>query len=371
MAEVQEPIKGKKRTTCSNCGAELRYNPGTTELNCDYCGTTNTIDEQDIEIVEKALEDYLAKQAERTETETVTTVACEGCGAENPFDETAVGKNCLFCGGHLLVKGASRCEQIRPQAVIPFQINQRDAAERYRKWIKGLWFAPNALKRMQNSPNQLNGVYIPFWTFDAQTQTRYVGMKGIRRVETERYTVTVNGKTESRTRTKTRIDWYPASGTVNEFFDDELVLANNGIPPEITQGLHPWNLKELVPFDYDFLRGFVVEGYNIDLREGFAIGRQQMEEKIRQLVKRDIGGDQQRITSMNVKWDDLTFKHILLPVFVSAYRYKGKPYRFLVNGQSGKVRGERPYSIWKIAAAVLVGLAVLGLAWLLFGNASQ
>lgn len=366
MAEVKEPIKGKKRTSCSNCGAELRYSPGTTELTCEYCSTTNTIDEQDIEIVEKALEEYLKKQSEKSGTQTITTVECEGCGAENPFDDTAVGKSCLFCGGHLLVKDASRCEQIRPQAVIPFQIKQKEAAERYHKWLHSLWFAPNALKKMQNAPEKIKGVYIPFWTFDAQTQTRYTGMKGIRRVETERYTTTVNGKTETRTRSKTRTDWYPVSGKINEFFDDELVLANNRLPNDITQGLHPWNLKSLVPFDHDFLRGFVVEGYNVELAEGFEIGRSQMEEKIRALVRRDIGGDQQRITSMNVKWDDLTFKHILLPVYISAYRFKGKAYRFLVNGQSGKVRGERPYSFWKIAGAVALVVVVLSILGYLF-----
>lgn len=366
MSEVQEPIKGKKRIKCSNCGAELRYAPGTTELNCEYCNTTNTIDEQDIEIVEKDLEAYLQKQLEAAPTDSITTVECESCGAENPLDETTVGKSCMFCGGHLLMKGASRCDQIRPQAVIPFQIDQREAAERYRKWLNGLWFAPNALKRMQNLPQQLKGIYIPFWTFDAQTNTRYTGMRGVRRTETERYTVTVNGKTETRTRTKTRVDWYPASGRINKFFDDELVLANNKLPQDITQGLHPWNLQALVPFDYNFLRGFVVEGYNVDLKEGFSIGRDQMEEKIRELIKRDIGGDQQRITSMNVKWDELTFKHILLPVFVSAYRYKGKPYRFLVNGQSGKVRGERPYSFWKIAGLVVGVAAAIALLYFIF-----
>jgi LSD1 subclass zinc finger protein len=368
MAEQAETISGAQKVDCSNCGAELQYQPGTTELICGYCDTRNEINVSDVEIAEKKLEDYLAKMQSATPTETVTTVACESCGAENPFDDTAVGKNCLFCGGHLLVNDASRCEQIRPQAVIPFAVNNSEAVERYRKWLKGLWFAPNKLQRMENLPAALKGVYIPYWTFDAQTDTVYTGMRGIRRTETQRYTVTVNGKTETRTRTKTRVDWYPTAGKISQFFDDELVLANDRLPEGITQQLHPWDLHKLTPFEHDFLRGFLVESYNVDLASGFDKGRKQMEEKIRRLIKQDIGGDEQRITSMKVAWDDLTFKHILLPVYISAYRYNSKPYRFMVNGQSGKVNGERPYSFWKIAGAVIATLAVIGLLYLLFGQ---
>ncbi len=367
MTEGSQAIDGIRKTQCSNCGAELRYKPGTTELICDYCDTRNTIDEQAIEIAEKALEAYLSKEVSVAPVETVSSVACESCGAENPFNDTAVGKSCVFCGGHLLVKEATRCEQIRPQGVIPFQIKSTEAVERYRKWLGGLWFAPNELKRMENLPEKLKGIYIPFWTFDAQTSTIYVGMRGIHRTETERYTVTVNGKTETRTRTKTRTDWYPAAGKVDQFFDDELVLANDRLPDDMTQSLHPWDLNSLKPFDHDFLRGFLVESYNIDLRAGFKIGREQMTEKIRTLVRRDIGGDAQRITGMKTKWDDLTFKHILLPVYVSAYRYNGKAYRFIVNGQTGKVKGERPYSVWKIVGATALFVIVVLILFLLLG----
>lgn len=368
MAEVQETAEGVKKTHCSNCGAELRYKPGTTELTCDYCSTQNTIDESAIEIREKELHDYLSKGTEDAGTEKVTNVECESCGALNPFKGTSVGRTCLFCGGHLLMDSAKETEQIKPQALIPFQINHRDGIERYKKWLHSLWFAPNDLKKMQNLPDKLKGVYIPFWTFDADTFTIYQGKRGVNRTKTESYTVTVDGTTERRTRTKTVTDWYPASGQVKHFFDDELVLANTALPTDITMKLHPWNLKQLVPFDHDYLRGFLVESYNVNLDEGFEIGKQQITDQIRVLVKRDIGGDKQRIISMNTQWDNLTFKHILLPIYVSTYRYKGKVYRFLINGQSGEVRGERPYSFWKIFFLVLAILAVGGLLFMLFGS---
>lgn len=368
MAEVIEGAEGARKIHCCNCGAELRYMPGTTELHCEYCGTRNEIDVKDFEIAEQALEEFLEKERAKGETETVENLECGSCGALNPFEDTAVGKSCVFCGGHLLVKDAVRMEQIRPQALVPFQIKHRDAIERYKKWLHGLWFAPNALKRMQNLPDKLKGIYIPYWTFDADTDTSYVGQRGIRRSVSENYTTTVNGKTETRTRTKTVVDWFPTAGRVSHFFDDELVLANESIPTDISNGLHPWELNGLAPFDHDFLRGYLVESYNVNLEQGFVKGRKQMEEQIRELVRRDIGGDEQRITGMKVAWDKLTFKHILLPIYVSAYRYKGKSYRFLVNGQSGKVKGERPYSAAKIAALIFAILAIIGVLYFLFGK---
>lgn len=363
MAEIEILAEGARRVHCSKCGAELRYAPGTTELHCDYCGTTNAIEQDEFEIEEQDLDEFLRKEIEQSATETIETIECQSCGANNPFDPTNVAKDCIFCGGHLLVKNAAKVEQIKPQALVPFQFEQREALRQYRKWINSLWFAPNDLKKMENLPNRIKGVYIPFWTFDAQTNTDYTGERGITRVETESYTV--NG--ERKTRTKTYTDWYPAAGHIDHFFDDELILANPAVPEEITLKLRPWDLSKLVPFEHDYLRGFVVEAYSINLQEGFSIARKRIDMKIRGLIRNDIGGDQQRIHSVNTEWREQTFKHILLPIYVSAYRYKGKSYRFLINGQSGEVQGKRPYSVVKITLLILFILAIIG-AIILFSN---
>jgi hypothetical protein len=130
------------------------------------------------------------------------------------------------------------------------------------------------------------------------------------------------------------------------------------LPEEKSQELEPWDLKACSPYDDSYLAGFSAESYTIDLGQGFEIARGIMEEAIRQTVRRDIGGDEQRITSMDTRYSDLTFKHILLPVWISAYRYAEKTYRFLVNARTGEVQGERPYSAVKIALAVIAGLIV-------------
>jgi hypothetical protein len=148
---------------------------------------------------------------------------------------------------------------------------------------------------------------------------------------------------------------------VSHFFDDELTLGNNAVPELISMKLRPWDLSLLVPFDHDFLRGFIVESYSIGLEESFGTAKERIETQVNRLVRSDIGGDQQRIHSVDTDWHNLTFKHILLPMYVSAYQFKGKSFRFLINGQTGEVQGERPYSVWKIASLVISILAVIGL----------
>ncbi|MFT4683216.1 MAG: DNA-directed RNA polymerase subunit RPC12/RpoP [Flavobacteriales bacterium] len=361
MAEVEKLAEGAHKIHCSNCGSELKYKPGTEVLDCQYCGTQNEISASDVVIEEKDLDEYLRLEAGRKGSDAVETLECGSCGAINPFEETNVGKACMFCGGHLLAKDAVKIDQIKPQALIPFQIEHRKAILHYSTWLKSRWFAPNDLKHMQNLPDKIRGIYMPYWTFDAQTESDYSGQRGVNRTEYESYSVEVNGETQTKQRSKTVTDWYSASGHVSHFFDDELTLGNNAVPELISMKLRPWDLSLLVPFDHDFLRGFIVESYSIGLEESFGTAKERIETQVNRLVRSDIGGDQQRIHSVDTDWHNLTFKHILLPMYVSAYQFKGKSFRFLINGQTGEVQGERPYSVWKIASLVISILAVIGL----------
>jgi len=172
--------------------------------------------------------------------------------------------------------------------------------------------------------------------------------------------VRVNGKMETRQEQVRRTRWYSTSGRVARDFDDVLVMASRSLPERLGDELTPWDLGALVPYNPEFLAGFQAEGYTVPLAEGGDVARNRMSAVIAQDVRRDIGGDEQRIHSIDTDWSDETFKHILLPIWMAAYKYNGKSYRFLVNGQTGEVQGERPWSVWKIAFAVLLA-AVLAL----------
>jgi hypothetical protein len=208
-------------------------------------------------------------------------------------------------------------------------------------------------------------MYVPCWTFDAETRSRYRGQRGDHYYETRTVTVNVNGRAEQRQQQVRHTRWSPASGQVARRFDDVLVVASSSLPQPLGDELTPWDLTALVAYKPDFLAGFRAEGYTVPLSEGHSVARARMAAVIEADVRRDIGGDEQRIDTVETAHSAETFRHILLPVWTAAYRYNGKSYRFLVNGQTGEVQGERPWSVWKILLACLVVAAIIGaLVWL-------
>jgi hypothetical protein len=247
---------------------------------------------------------------------------------------------------------------IKPKSLLPFGVNQNQSLQAVRRWIDVLWFAPNDLKKYAET-GKLKGLYIPFWTFDCGTSSNYRGERGEHYYETENYTTTQAGKqvTQSRQVRKTR--WYPASGNVDVQFDDVLVLASNTLQPRFADRLEPWDLPGLVPYQEEYLSGFRTEIYHVDLPHAFSTAKQKMESPIHSAICRDIGGDEQRVHQKNTTYKDITFKHILLPVWIGGYRYGGKIFNILVNARTGEVQGDRPYSWIKITLFVLVLLAIL------------
>jgi hypothetical protein len=226
--------------------------------------------------------------------------------------------------------------------VLPFRITDAEARAAFDRWLKGLWFAPNGLARFARGENRFAGIYVPYWSFDADTRSSYRGERGV-------YHTVRRGKEQRQ-----EIRWSPASGRLARRFDDLLVMAAQSLPRSYVHALEPWNLDDLQPYDARYLSGFRAEGYTVELRDGWTLGRQRMDEVIRGDVARAIGGDVQRIHSIDTATSGERFKHLLLPVWVAAYRYRDRSYRFVVNAQTGRVRGERPWSWIKIALALLL-----------------
>jgi len=345
---------------CGQCGATLEYQPGSHSQTCPYCGHENPIAPSEQTIHEQDFRTMLASLAEGEETAERLTVTCDGCGAEVTTEPNITSQTCPFCGS-AIVATARSARQIKPRALLPFKIDRKQAWARFQEWIAGLWFAPNDLKKRALRQEQLVGMYVPYWTYDSKTTTRYTGWRGEHYWVTEHYTTMQNGKPVHRTRQVRKTRWWPASGTVYHAFDDVLVLASRSLPRRITEKLEPWDLGNLTPYQDAYLSGFRAESYQIDLAEGFEYAVQIMDGQIRRLVRRDIGGDEQRISSVSTRHDDVTFKHVLLPVWISAYRYGDKVYRFLINGRTGEVQGQRPWSVWKIVLVVLGAVIVAGL----------
>ncbi|NIZ60163.1 primosomal protein N' (replication factor Y) - superfamily II helicase [Sedimentitalea sp. CY04] len=341
---------------CEQCGSDYRYDPKNRTLTCDHCGHTDQIGGGPWEgagLRELDFETAVAHQLPEAEIEVTRVSSCPSCAAQVEFDPNTHAKECPFCATPVVVDtGENR--HIKPKGVLPFGVDERSAHKEMSAWLGKLWFAPNGLKEYARKGRKMEGIYVPYWTFDADTKSSYTGQRGTVYYVTE--TRVVDGKTESHQVAKVR--WTPAAGRVKRWFDDVLVLASKSLPKSYTEALEPWDLSSLEPYQPQYLAGFRAEAYAIELEDGYTEAREKMDRVIERDVRFDIGGDRQRIHDINTTVADVTFKHVLLPVWLAAYKYRGKTYRFVVNGQSGRVQGERPYSAWKIAGAVAVGLIV-------------
>ena len=347
----------ENRFPCSQCGGELTFSPADQKLTCPYCGHRQPVPTSDERVEELRLREHLSHAAEDQATEKQAVTACDGCGAELTLNPDVAGDACPYCGAQVAVREEHR-RSIRPNAVLPFQVTLRAARSALHQWIRSRWFAPNDLKRHAGRERSLQGVYVPYWTYDCDTVSHYQGQRGDDYWTTHTYTAMVNGKPVARTRRVKRTRWHSVSGTVRDRFDDILVPASGNLPREQSDALAPWDLHALEPYAPEYASGFRVERYQRGLIDGFAEARQAMHGTIRQSVRRDIGGDHQRVNDIRVQHRHITFKHILLPVWLSAYRYGRKVYRLMVNARTGEAQGERPWSWVKIALAVLAGLVL-------------
>ncbi|MBS0210736.1 MAG: hypothetical protein JSS27_17470 [Planctomycetes bacterium] len=366
VAEVVEQRPApptEKKFPCRNCGAKLTFDPTAESLHCPYCGHTEAITVEQADVAENDLETWLSRQAEQQQQEVTNPnaaeVRCESCGAVVVFDAHVAADRCPFCATTLQNKPTPVHALIAPKGVLPFAVDERNAIEAFNRWITSRWFAPTELKQLANL-GQLSGIYVPYWTYDSMTVTWYTGQRGDDYQVPETYTTTNSqGQTETHTRMVTYTSWTNVNGRVDHFFDDVLICASKSLPADLLAKLTSWDLEHLRPFDLAFLAGFKTERYAIDLGGGFELAKGIMDGVIRQLCCQDIGGDHQTLSTVKTQHAAMTFKHILLPIWLAVYRYQDRTFRILVNARTGQVSGSRPYSWAKITLAVVAGAAAV------------
>lgn len=298
---------------------------------------------------------------------------CEGCGAQTIFSAKEMVMECPYCGSQKVVElpADKAADIVQPEYIIPFSVEREKSGELFRSWVGSRWFAPGNLKAMA-SAGAIRGVYLPFWVYDVQTSSHFSGQVGHDHKETEHYThKKPDGSSEQRTRSVTRTRWRRGSGWHQAHYDDVLVCASKGLSRSLVQQIEPWKISERKTYTPQFLAGWEAERYASDADESWEnYGRERVTAQERSAceirLKRENGADRVKNVYVDVRFTDLRSQHMLLPAYISAYQYKDKTYRFMVNGQTGEVQGERPYSVAKIAILVIVILAVLaGLFFLL------
>ena len=243
-----------KELKCKDCGALLLYAPGTQKLACKYCGAQNDITAGEKESIEEiAYQDFISNKINQEEKQTISTVTCNNCGATTTLKPNLTSDNCAFCASPLVIQGGTTSTIIKPKYLLPFKIDDKNAHDIFIKWLNGLWFAPNDLKKYATLNEKLKGIYMPYWTYDTNARTDYEGERG------EHY---YEGSGKNRVR-KTR--WYDANGTVQNSFDDVCVLASQSLPDAVTRPLEPWDLENLTLYNEGYISGFQTECYQTDV----------------------------------------------------------------------------------------------------------
>ena len=339
---------------CEVCGADLKFEAGEQHLKCPYCGFEKDLEFQpDAVVAEQNLESMLARLTELRrqgieDQQQTSEVRCESCGGQVEFSGALTSSECPYCASPIQRENIHTSKlRVPVDGVLPFLVDHDRAAEQLRAWVKSLWFAPNEFKQ-KGVTGKFQGVYEPYWTFDFETFTRYAGQRG------QHYWVTVGTGKDARRVRHTR--WSPAAGAFHRFFDDILCFASKGLPEWITQSLEPWPLDQCQPFNQQLLAGFLARTYDITLEQGLRNAQGRAEAVLSIDVRSRIGGDEQQVMSQQTQYNAITYKHLLLPLWILAYNYRGKLYQVAINGGTGEVQGERPYSVWKITFAVLASL---------------
>ena len=343
--------------TCPSCGAPQKFSPASGKLVCEFCRKEIPIEiSQDI-IHEYAFTDAVASLEAQEHQIIEKDIKCKKCGGSFTLTPYSFSSNCPYCGTPAIT---DFIKEITPKSLIPFKLTHAQAQQRFQKWVGSRWFAPNAFKKYLDGDNTLTGYYLPYWTYDSDTVSPYRGLRGDIYYVTVTKTILQNGRQKQIRVQEPRINWTPVSGTVYVSFDDITIGASKTISRAILDSLEPWNTTKLVPFNEKYLSGFEAEEYTVALDNGFEFAKAKMMHKIKQNIRYDIGGDQQQIQQVHTQHHDVTYKNVLFPVWTASFEWKNKEYYYAINAQSGKIVGERPYSITKIVFTVLAVLSILG-----------
>ena len=224
--------------------------------------------------------------------------------------------------------------------------------------------AEGALKHLYQQ-EKLQGVYLPYWTFDAKADAHYTAQGGRRR------TVTKKGP-DGKTVQETVVDWFPTSGSIRHFFDDVLIAASRSLKQNLLERVGSFGLNQVASYSPEYFSGYNAEVYTVDLDDAHIEARRHMDYNLEEMARQDVlrHYDEVRAVSVRANYSDETYKHVMLPVYATAYTYKGKKYHVLINGQSGRVEGDYPKSPAKIIAIILGILAIMFLIYL-FGTSSD
>ncbi len=356
----KEPVivetKEETDRKCPQCGGIMDFDPASGNLHCPYCDHIEVILQEDEE--ETSAEEYDLFTAVHTENcdwgvET-KTVLCKSCGGEMVYDALEIAGECPYCGSNQVMEAKTE-NTMAPGGVCVFKLDAKQAAQKFKDWIKKRWFCPKEAKDNAN-PKNFKGIYLPYWTFDTNTTSTYSAEYGIRRQ-----------KRNSKGETVFETDWYRCSGTYNEFIDDQVVCATARYEQGLLNKLEPFNTADNKVYKPEYVAGFAAERYSLGVKDAWEKAKSLISARLRRNITKkiqdDYHADSVRSLRIRTGHSGIKYKYLLLPVWMAGFKYRDKLYQFMVNGQTGRVSGKIPVSPAKVAIIVAGALAVLGILW--------
>jgi DNA-directed RNA polymerase subunit RPC12/RpoP/tetrahydromethanopterin S-methyltransferase subunit F len=288
---------------------------------------------------------------------------CKTCGAEVATDSSQRSYVCPFCDSTYVVEvSAAATGRQRPEFVIGFAVTPEQAQEKFRTWInENSWYRPGDLAT-SSIADKMKGVYLPFWSFSMLAQSQWQAQIGEHWYRTEHYTTTDSkGNTQHHTRQVQETEWWPLDGRHHRYYSGYLVSGSRGLPQDQSLRIQPFNLPALKRYEPYFLAGWLAEEYSVARDEALAVCEQEFQRQERSNIAAFLPGDTHRGLAVETRFSHANSDLCLLPVYVLSYRYRDKLYRFLINGQTGKLAGDKPVSGQRIGLAVGVVIALIAL----------
>ncbi|WP_295125249.1 hypothetical protein [uncultured Chitinophaga sp.] len=348
---------------CPGCNSQLYFNPKLQQLECSHCGTRVAIENGADQIRENDLHKQMSANADPSVTIEQLTYKCNRCGSQTAFNSETPTFICAYCNFEVVNPVAYKTRIIQPSGIVPFGVDQQRSVIIFKTWLgQGFW-APKDLTEFARQDG-LHGMYLPFWTYDAQTFSSWTGYGGRYYYETEWYT---DSQGKRQTRQVQRTEWIYRSGTYQHFFDDILIGGATELSQEEYESIFPFNLEAMVNFDPRYLSGWQADVYDVTVGDGYERAEDIMQNEIHAACAAQCRIDTYRDLNVNTQYSNQTYKHVLLPIWICSYMYKNKKYHFLINGQTGKIHGKKPVSTGKVVLAVLLALLVI-VAIIYFGS---